>query len=126
VRIVDGRGEGGSVGHSVTLASATGQESRSAGSSATPSVNAIGEVLGTEEIQMNWSKWVRQVHRWLAIVFTATVIASFVAIAQAEPPMWVLYTPLPPLALMLFSGLYMFVLPYVAKWRDGRRVASEA
>jgi hypothetical protein len=75
---------------------------------------------------MNWSKWVRQVHRWLAIVFTATVIASFVAIAQAEPPMWVFYTPLPPLALMLFSGLYMFVLPYVAKWRDGRRVASEA
>ena len=75
---------------------------------------------------MNWSKWIRQAHRWLAIIFTATVIASFVAISQQEPPMWVLYTPLPPLALMMFSGLYMFVLPYAAKWRGSRRVAGEA
>lgn len=74
---------------------------------------------------MNWSKRIRQTHRLLAIVFTATVIASFVAIAQAEPPMWVFYLPLPPLALMLFSGLYMFVLPYVTKSRGERRVASQ-
>lgn len=72
---------------------------------------------------MNWSKWIRQFHRWLAIVFTVTVIASFIAVAQQEPPMWVLYTPLLPLGLMLFSGLYMFVLPYVSK---RRRVAGEA
>ena len=26
-----------------------------------------------------------------------------------------------PLALLLFTGLYLFVLPYAAKWRSGRR-----
>jgi uncharacterized iron-regulated membrane protein len=25
------------------------------------------------------------------------------------------------LALMFFTGMYLFVLPYVAKWRSGRR-----
>jgi len=33
------------------------------------------------------------------------------------PPPWITYSPLPPLALLLFTGLYMFVLPYVARWR---------
>jgi hypothetical protein len=31
------------------------------------------------------------------------------------PPPWIVYSPLPPLFLLLFSGLYMFVLPYVSK-----------
>ena len=32
---------------------------------------------------MNWNKWIRQFHRWVAIVFTLTVIANFVALAQS-------------------------------------------
>ena len=64
--------------------------------------------------------WVRQVHRWLSIAFTVTVIANFVARGLGEPPLWVVYSPLVPLFLLLFSGLYMFVLPYAAKWRSGR------
>ena len=59
------------------------------------------------------SKWVRQTHRWLSIIFTATVIANFVAMAYGEPPAWVVYSPLPPLFLMLLTGLYMFALPYL-------------
>lgn len=66
---------------------------------------------------MDWSKWIRQLHRWLSIIFTATVIANFVAMALGEPPAWVVYSPLLPLFLLLFSGLYMFVLPYAARWR---------
>ncbi len=66
---------------------------------------------------MSWSKWVRQIHRWLSIAFTLTVIANFVAMTQGPPPAWVTYSPLFPLALLLFSGLYMFVLPYVTKRR---------
>jgi hypothetical protein len=31
----------------------------------------------------------------------------------------VVYAPLPPLFLMLATGLYMFVLPYVPKRRAG-------
>ena len=66
--------------------------------------------------------FIRQSHRWLSIVFTVTVIANFVARARgaAAPPAWVTYSPLFPLALLLFSGLYLFLLPYAATWRRGR------
>ena len=66
---------------------------------------------------------IRQTHRWLSIVFTLTVIANFVALTQGQPPAWVTYSPLPPLALLLFSGLYLFVLPYAVKWRGARRTS---
>jgi hypothetical protein len=74
---------------------------------------------------MTANSWVRQIHRWLSIVFTLTVIANFIALARgggAAPPPWITYSPLPPLALLLFTGLYLFVLPYSAAWRTGRRV----
>ncbi|WP_246157716.1 hypothetical protein [Catellatospora sichuanensis] len=79
-----------------------------------------------QEVAVNWNKWIRQVHRWLSIAFTVSVIATFVALAQEEPVIWVSYVPLLPLVLLLFSGLYLFALPYVAKWRGGRRAAREA
>ena len=70
---------------------------------------------------MNWNAWIRQTHRWLSIAFTVSVIVTFVALAQEKPVAWVSYVPLLPLALLLFSGLYLFVLPYATKWRSGRR-----
>ena len=72
---------------------------------------------------MNWNYWIRQTHRWLSIAFTLTVIANFVAMSQGPPPAWVTYSPLLPLALLLFSGLYLFVLPYTARWHRARRTA---
>ena len=66
------------------------------------------------------NKWIRQTHRWVSIVFTLTVIANFVALSQGTPPDWVTYSPLLPLALLLFSGLYLFALPYLAKRRQGK------
>ena len=74
---------------------------------------------------MTWNSSIRQIHRWLSIVFTVTVIANFIALSQGTPPPWVTYSPLLPLALLLFSGLYLFVLPYVSKWRTGRRVVDK-
>jgi hypothetical protein len=72
---------------------------------------------------VNWSMWVRQIHRWLSIAFPVTVIAIFFVLAQrgGMPPAWVTYSPLLPLALLLLSGLYLFVLPYATKWRSGRQ-----
>lgn len=69
------------------------------------------------------SKWIRQIHRWVSIAFTLGVIANFVAMGmgQAPPPAWVTYSPLPPLAFLLFTGLYLFVLPYT---RGGRGSAA--
>jgi len=72
---------------------------------------------------MNWNAWIRQAHRWLAIAFTLTVIANFVAMSRGQPPAWITYSPLPPLFLLMFSGLYMFALPYMAKWRAMRRTS---
>ena len=69
---------------------------------------------------MNRNSWVRQIHRWLSIAFTVAVIAAFVALAQKKPIVWVSYVPLLPLALLLITGLYLFVLPYATKWRSGR------
>jgi cellulose synthase/poly-beta-1,6-N-acetylglucosamine synthase-like glycosyltransferase len=74
-----------------------------------------------QEVQLNWSKLIRQTHRWLSIAFTVTVIANFFAMSQGEPPAWVTYSPLLPLALLLLSGLYMFVLPYT---RNGRNTSA--
>ena len=67
---------------------------------------------------MNWNMWIRQTHRWLSIAFTVTVIANFVAMSRGQPPAWVTYSPLLPLALLLLTGWYLFVLPYATKWRS--------
>lgn len=64
--------------------------------------------------------WIRQVHRWLSIVFTIAVIANFVAMGLGEPPSWIVYAPLPPFFLLIFTGLYMFAIPYAAKWRGSK------
>jgi hypothetical protein len=73
---------------------------------------------------MNWEMLIRQVHRWLSIIFTLTVVANFIAIGAGSPTPWLYYLPLPPLFLLMFSGLYMFVLPYAAKWRGERRAGD--
>ena len=67
---------------------------------------------------MNWNNWIRQTHRWLSIAFTVTVIANFVALARGNPPAWVTYSPLTPLALLLLTGLYLFLLPHLTRWRS--------
>ncbi|MFK0249053.1 hypothetical protein ACIQUM_30515 [Amycolatopsis azurea] len=71
------------------------------------------------------SKRIRTFHRWTSLVFVATVIVCFVVIALGSSAQWVLYTPLPPLFLLMFSGLYLFALPYAAK-RRGRRAVTDA
>jgi cellulose synthase/poly-beta-1,6-N-acetylglucosamine synthase-like glycosyltransferase len=71
----------------------------------------------SNEVGIN--RLVRQTHRWLSIIFTATVTANFAAMAFGPPPAWIVYSPLPPLFLMLVTGLYMFVLPYLPRRRVG-------
>lgn len=68
---------------------------------------------------MNWNRLIRQGHRWVSVLFTLTVAAIFAAVALGEPAEWVYFLPLPLLALLLITGVYLFALPYVAKWRAG-------
>ena len=67
---------------------------------------------------INWNKWIRQSHRWLSMLFTALVIAvTLMVLRREEPAEWVYFLPLLPLFLLMFTGLYLFVLPYVKKRR---------
>jgi hypothetical protein len=66
---------------------------------------------------MNWNKWIRQTHRFLSIVFTLAVIANFAVIGREKLALYVGLFTLLPLALLLFTGLYLFALPYAVKWR---------
>lgn len=75
---------------------------------------------------MNWSKWIRQFHRWMSVAFTLVVAAIFAAQGMGrELAEWAYFLPLAPLALLLLSGLYLFALPYAARWRGGHRTARQ-
>ena len=69
---------------------------------------------------LNWSKWIRQTHRWLSVAFTAAVIVNGIAIAQKKYTRGLGLMAVIPLALQFFTGMYLFVLPYVGKWRSRR------
>lgn len=75
----------------------------------------VSDDLGSRHL----NKWIRQIHRWLSIAFTITVIANIVELTTGDKkaPDWITYSPLLPLALLLVTGLYLFVLPYVIKRR---------
>ena len=77
---------------------------------------------------MYWSKWIRQVHRWLSIIFTTLVVVNivlnFLTPAPEQLALWVGLATLLPLALLMLSGLYLFVLPYATRRRIGRPTAD--
>lgn len=75
---------------------------------------------------MNWNKWVRQIHRWLSIAFTAGVMIYIVAMTRGQPDARLGLLALIPLILLLLTGLYLLVLPYVTKSRDGRSAVGSA
>ena len=66
---------------------------------------------------MSGSGWFRQVHRWVSMAFTLTVIANFavMALRPGPSPAWVTCAPLAPLAILLLTGLYLFALPYLRR-----------
>jgi heme A synthase len=70
---------------------------------------------------LNWNKWIRQTHRWLSMAFTVAVIVNIIAIAQKKYTNGLGLLAVIPLALLFFTGLYLFVLPYATKCRSERR-----
>jgi len=53
------------------------------------------------------------------MAFTVAVIVNVAALVKGEQAVWVGLLALLPLVLLLLSGLYLFVLPYAARWRSG-------
>jgi len=70
---------------------------------------------------LNWNKWVRQIHRWLSMAFTLAIVVNGVAVLRGKYSASLGLMAVFPLFLLLFSGLYLFVLPYAARWRSGRQ-----
>ena len=66
---------------------------------------------------MTWNHRIRQIHRWLSIAFTLAVLVNVIAMVQDQQAVWVGLLALLPLILLMLTGLYMFALPYAAKWR---------
>ena len=66
---------------------------------------------------------IRTAHRWLGMSLIVLTIINFIAFGMGYAIEWLYYLPLVPLFLLMFSGLYMFVLPYMAK---NRRTGGEA
>lgn len=65
------------------------------------------------------SNWIRICHRWVSAAFVVSAIITSIALAQKEPVLWMSYLPLLPLALLAITGVYLFVLPYAARMRNG-------
>lgn len=63
---------------------------------------------------------IRRAHRWIATIFLLTVTANFVAMIWGQPPAWITYAPLPPLFLLMGSGISMLIAPAVTAWRARR------
>jgi hypothetical protein len=71
---------------------------------------------------MSIGTWIRRGHRAMSMLFTACVIANFAAMGLIDGPPsgWVTYSPLLPLALLLFSGLYLFAEPHLSRGKLAR------
>ena len=69
---------------------------------------------------MNWSKWVRQSHRWFSIAFTVAVIVNGVTVARGKYSARLGLIAVGTIALLFLSGAYLFVLPYVTRRRRAK------
>lgn len=71
---------------------------------------------------MNLNNRIRQTHRWLSLAFVVLVIVNIVInispLGQEQITLYVGLFTLLPLAFLLLTGLYLFVLPYTARGRN--------
>jgi hypothetical protein len=72
---------------------------------------------------LRWNRWIRQTHRWLSIAFTLAVVINGVAVVEKRYTNSLGLMAVSVLALEFFTGIYLFVLPYAARWRNARRAA---
>lgn len=70
---------------------------------------------------MGLEGWTRWLHRWVSAIFVACVIAATVAAATGqETDSPIFYAPLAPLSVLMLSGLYLFVRPWVRRRGPGK------
>ena len=77
-----------------------------------------------------FKKWTRKFHRWIAvptvIIIPLAVISKFSAGAVHLPPQIEQFQSILML-LLVISGTYLYLIPYINKWgRSRRKTAREA
>jgi hypothetical protein len=78
------------------------------------------DIRETNRNHVNWNGWVRQLHRWISVAFTVAVLINLVAVIRGKYTNSLGYLAVFPLAFLLLTGLYLFVLPYTSRWRSRR------
>ncbi|WP_029042642.1 hypothetical protein [Cucumibacter marinus] len=74
---------------------------------------------------MKFKRLIHVIHRWTSAVFVLTVIGgTYAAATGMDQSSMLYYLPLPPLFLLLATGLYMFVLHYANKLRGSARTTA--
>jgi ABC-type polysaccharide/polyol phosphate export permease len=74
----------------------------------------------TQEVHV--TKLIRQFHRWTSLAFMLVVVAIFAMLGLGQQPaQWIYFVPLAPLFLLMLTGAYMFITPYLGKRSAGAR-----
>jgi heme A synthase len=64
------------------------------------------------------SKWIRNIHRWLAIpLLAALAVTAITTISTGSTPDWVAAFGIGSLLSLLFTGLFLFGKHYVSRLR---------
>lgn len=71
------------------------------------------------------NKWTRVFHRWIAIptiiIIPLAVIAKFTGSSGAHLPLPLEQLQAILMLLLVISGTYLYLIPYIAKWQRNRR-----
>ena len=70
---------------------------------------------------MNWNRWIRQIGGWFSVIFTMAILINLIAVLRGKYTNLLGLMAVATLAFLYLSGLYLFVLPYAAKWHSARR-----
>lgn len=64
---------------------------------------------------MNKNQRIRQIHRWVSMAFTVIAFANVGALIAQADAQWLGLLALPPLLVMMPTGVYLFVQPILAR-----------
>jgi uncharacterized iron-regulated membrane protein len=76
------------------------------------------------------NKWTRILHRWLAIptiiIIPLAVISKFAGDSTQHLPPQIEQLQSILMLLLVITGSYLYLIPYLARWQRNRRAAARA
>ncbi len=76
-----------------------------------------------------FNKWTRKFHRWIAIptiiIIPLAVISKFSGTGEEHLPIQIEQLQSILMLLLVFSGSYLYLIPYITKWARNRNKKSD-